>query len=63
VLGEQLHGRGGIDLSLRHGLTARQLATLADSIFVSGALGRDGKSIIAARGVFHRDVFGIKDFK
>jgi hypothetical protein len=43
-----------------HGLSGqplRQLTHLADLAFIRGSLSVDGKSIIAARGVFNRDVF------
>ena len=45
-----------------HGLngeTPRQLTHLTDLAFIRGSLSVDGKSIIAARGVFNRDVFTI----
>jgi hypothetical protein len=41
----------------------RQLTDLADDIFIRGALSPDGRSVVASRGVFHRDVFVIKGFK
>ena len=41
----------------------RQLTTLADETFMNGRLLPDGEHIVAARAVFHRDVYTITNFR
>ena len=46
-----------------NGDPAKQLTNLPDEEFMRGALTVDGKSVVAARGTFHRDVYTIRGFK